>query len=70
MLEVAIDLLLSSFYVAITSDLENGLINDVYRDLSHSSVHDVASALKELLCVDPNRFVKATCFVPLSGTSQ
>jgi hypothetical protein len=57
----------SSLYVAIASDLENRLVDDVYRPFSHSSVHDVSRALKALLCFDPRRFANATFFVALTG---
>lgn len=47
--------------------MENRLVDDVYRAFSHSSVHDVSRALKELLCIDPRRFANATFFAALSG---
>jgi hypothetical protein len=66
-LDVAMEILLSSFYVAVKSDLESRLVDDVYRAFSHSSVHDVSQALADLLCLEPRRFANATCFVALSG---
>lgn len=58
---------MSSFYVAVTSDSENRLVDDAYRSFSHSSVHDVSRALNELLIFEPSHFANTIHFVALSG---
>jgi hypothetical protein len=69
MLDVGTDIINALFFVGIMSDPGMGLYDDVYRDISHSSIRDASLALKELLFCDPRHFSNAGSVVSLSGKS-